>query len=68
MFLSFKAGSYLTAGEPDHAAAAATESLTLANKIGAPRCAALVRSLVPGFKKHVGAEGVDEFLERMRAR
>lgn len=67
VFLIYEAGSYLKAGEPDRAAAVATEPLTLANKIGAPRCAALVRDLVPAFKKHAAAEGVDELLERVRA-
>ncbi|MFF4948631.1 hypothetical protein [Streptomyces chattanoogensis] len=36
VFLIYEAGSYLKAGEPGRAAAVATESLTPANKIGAP--------------------------------
>ncbi|MFD7172773.1 hypothetical protein [Streptomyces sp. NPDC059929] len=43
------------------------QSLTLAKKIGAPRCVALVRDLTPGFKKYAGADGVNDLLERVRA-
>ncbi|MGC5411513.1 XRE family transcriptional regulator, partial [Streptomyces sp. DT225] len=63
---TYEAGSYLKAGEADQAAAAAAESLTLANKIGAPRCVALVRELAPGFNKYAGADGVNDLLERVR--
>ncbi|MGC4950048.1 XRE family transcriptional regulator [Streptomyces sp. DT224] len=66
VFLTYEAGSYLKAGEADQAAAAAAESLTLANKIGAPRCVALVRELAPGFNKYAGADGVNDLLERVR--
>lgn len=67
VFLTYEAGSFLKAGEADHAAAAAKESLTLANRIGAPRCVALVRDLLPGFKKYAGAEGVSELVHLARA-
>ncbi|MFI1185661.1 helix-turn-helix transcriptional regulator [Streptomyces californicus] len=67
VFLSYEAGSLLRAGEADQAAAAAMQSLTLATKIGAPRCVALVRDLVPGFKKYAGADGVNGLLEHIRA-
>lgn len=67
VFLTYEAGSFLRAGEAEHAAAAATESLTLANKIGAPRCVTLVRDLIPSFRKYTRAEGVDELLEHARA-
>ncbi|MBU3864407.1 hypothetical protein KN815_10040 [Streptomyces sp. 4503] len=67
VFLTYQAGSFLQAGEADHAAAAAKESLLLANRIGAPRCVTLVRDLLPGFKKFAGAEGVEELLELARA-
>lgn len=66
VFLSYEASSFLTAGEADHAAAAAKESLILAHKIGAPRCVTLVTDLLPGFRQYAGAEGVDELLEIAR--
>ncbi|WP_406220830.1 helix-turn-helix transcriptional regulator [Streptomyces decoyicus] len=67
VFLTYEAGSHLRAGEVDNAAAAAKESLTLATRIGAPRCITLVRDLLPDFKKHSSAEGVHELLELARA-
>ncbi|WP_244188870.1 helix-turn-helix transcriptional regulator [Streptomyces yokosukanensis] len=67
VFLSYEAGSLLRAGDADQAAAAAMQSLTLAKKIGAPRCVALVRDLTPGFKRYAGADGVNDLLERVRA-
>lgn len=67
VFLSYEAGSFLRAGEADQAAAAAMQSLTLATKIGAPRCVALVRDLAPEFKKYAGADGVNNLLEHIRA-
>jgi transcriptional regulator with XRE-family HTH domain len=67
VFLTYEAGSFLQAGEADRAAAAATRSLTLAQKIGAPRCVTLVRELAPGFTKFAGADGVDDLLERIGA-
>ncbi|MFD8847671.1 XRE family transcriptional regulator [Streptomyces sp. NPDC059604] len=67
VFLSYEAGSLLRAGEADQAATTAMQSLTLATKIGAPRCVALVRDLAPGFKKYAGAEGVNDLLEHIRA-
>lgn len=67
VFLGYEAGSFLRAGEADQAAAAAMRSLSLAEKIGAPRCVALVRDLAPGFKQYAGADGVGDLLERVRA-
>ncbi|MDI3390030.1 helix-turn-helix transcriptional regulator [Streptomyces sp. B-S-A8] len=67
VFLSYEAGSFLKVGEADQAAAAATQSLTLAEKIGAPRCVALVRDLAPEFKKYAGVDAVDDLLDRVRA-
>ncbi|MER5549938.1 XRE family transcriptional regulator, partial [Streptomyces sp. NPDC002589] len=67
VFLSYEAGSFLQRGEADQAAAAAMHSLTLAKKIGAPRCIALVRDLAPGFNGHAGVHGVDELLELVHA-
>ncbi|MFD4634857.1 helix-turn-helix transcriptional regulator [Streptomyces sp. NPDC058284] len=67
VFLTYEAGSFLKAGEADQAAAAASQSLTLSSKIGAPRCVSLVRELTPGFEKYAGTGDVDDLLERVRA-
>lgn len=40
VFLAYRAASYLDLKEPEPAAAATTESLLLAPRTGAPRCAA----------------------------
>ncbi|MGE6738488.1 XRE family transcriptional regulator, partial [Streptomyces sp. NPDC059900] len=66
VFLTYEAGSFLNAGEADRAAQAATQSLALAKKIGAPRCVTLVHELAPAFKKYKGVDSVDELLERVR--
>ncbi|MFJ6898224.1 helix-turn-helix transcriptional regulator [Streptomyces hokutonensis] len=66
VFLSYDAASLLQAGQVDQAAATAHESLLLAQQIGAPRCVALIRDMLPGFAKHAGAERVDELLELAR--
>ncbi|MGQ4436780.1 MULTISPECIES: hypothetical protein [unclassified Streptomyces] len=66
VFLSYEANTLLEAGEVDHAAATAQESLLLATQIGAPRCVALVRDMLPGFEKYRRAQQVDEFLELAR--
>lgn len=68
VFLSYEADSLLQAGEVDHAAATAQESLRLATQIGAPRCATLVHDMLPGFVKYRGTERVDELLELARTR
>ncbi|MGW6318770.1 helix-turn-helix transcriptional regulator [Streptomyces sp. NPDC055099] len=66
VFLTAEASSYLKTGEVDRAAEAATQSLALATRIGAPRCVTLVKELAPGFKKYRGVESVDVLLEQVR--
>lgn len=67
VFQTYQARSYLELGEPEQAAAAATEALDLALRIGAPRCVELVRELSPRFEKFPTAEGVPELLARAAA-
>ncbi|MDH6221760.1 hypothetical protein [Streptomyces pseudovenezuelae] len=54
-------------GQHDHglrpAAAAATQSLLLARRIGAPRCVRLVDDLLPRFEPYAHASGVAELLQ-----
>lgn len=61
MFLTYRAASYLSLNDPEPAAA--TESLILARRIGAPRCANLVRDLLPRFQPYRHAHGVPELLQ-----
>ncbi|MFG2425649.1 XRE family transcriptional regulator [Streptomyces sp. NPDC048448] len=63
VFLAYRASSYLTAKEPGAAAAAASESLLLARRIGAPRCVNLVHDLLPRFQPYRQEQGVPELLE-----
>ncbi|MGW5820072.1 helix-turn-helix transcriptional regulator [Streptomyces noursei] len=63
IFQVYEAGSFLQAGEVEAAAACAREALTLSREIGAPRCLALVRELLPAFEATRGAEGVEELFE-----
>ncbi|MCD9165789.1 hypothetical protein [Streptomyces albireticuli] len=67
VFLAYEAEEYLRDGEYDRAATTATQALTMANRIGAPRCVELVHGLLPGFAGHTSAEGVGELLELARA-
>ncbi|MGV9934033.1 hypothetical protein ACWDY4_26200 [Streptomyces olivaceoviridis] len=67
VFLAYGARTHLDLKEPDLAAAAATQSLELAHRIGAPRCVELVRDLVPRFKTFRDAEGVPELLAKAAA-
>ncbi|WP_327388182.1 MULTISPECIES: hypothetical protein [unclassified Streptomyces] len=61
------AGSSLLQGrEVEQAAAAATQSLELATRIGADRCVTLVQNLAPDFSEHRGVAGVGELMERLR--
>ncbi|WP_406368757.1 XRE family transcriptional regulator [Streptomyces sp. NBC_00647] len=62
VFLTYQAASHLDQKEPEPAAAAATQSLLLARRIGAPRCTSLVEALLPRFQPYAGAQGVQEFL------
>ncbi|MFD5338059.1 hypothetical protein [Streptomyces hawaiiensis] len=57
MFLAYRAASYLDLKEPEPAAAAATRSLLLARRIGAPRCIRLVDDLLPRFQPYARAQG-----------
>ncbi|MFD9281094.1 hypothetical protein ACFWD7_28005 [Streptomyces mirabilis] len=63
VFLAYRAASYLDLKEPEPAAAAATRSLLLARRIGAPRCVALVDDLLPRFQPYARARGVPELLQ-----
>ncbi|KFF99111.1 hypothetical protein IQ62_20680 [Streptomyces scabiei] len=63
VFLAYRAASYLDLKEPEPAAAAATESLLLARRIGAPRCVQLVDDLLPRFQHYQDAQGVPELLQ-----
>ncbi|WP_413754806.1 XRE family transcriptional regulator [Streptomyces sp. MMBL 11-3] len=62
VFLTYRAASYLDQNEPEPAAAAATESLLLARRIGAPRCVSLVNDLLPRFQPYTNVPGVPELL------
>ncbi|MFG2681327.1 XRE family transcriptional regulator [Streptomyces sp. NPDC048392] len=63
VFLAYRAASYLDLQEPEPAAAAATQSLLLARRIGAPRCVSLVDDLLPRFQPYTRAQGVPELLQ-----
>lgn len=67
VFLTYQAKSHLDLGETELAAAAALDSLDLAQRIGAPRCVQLVRDLIPHFEAHPTAQGVPELLARAAA-
>ncbi|KUL50240.1 hypothetical protein ADL22_07490 [Streptomyces sp. NRRL F-4489] len=62
VFLAYEAENYLRSGEIDQAAHAAHTAFTMADRIGAPRCTALIRGLAPGFAKHATAPGVERLL------
>lgn len=62
VFLAYRSASYLDLKEPEPAAAAATQSLLLARRIGAPRCAQLVDVLLPRFQPYQNTQGVPELL------
>ncbi|MEU9900040.1 hypothetical protein AB0H67_41975 [Streptomyces phaeochromogenes] len=63
VFLTYRSASYLDLKEPEPAAAAATQSLLLARRIGAPRCVSLVDDLLPRFQPYAHAQGVPELLQ-----
>lgn len=50
VFLTCQAASHLDQMEPESAAAAATQALLLARRIGPPRCTCLVEALLPRFQ------------------
>ncbi|MFC9683288.1 XRE family transcriptional regulator [Streptomyces sp. NPDC056948] len=63
VFLAYRAASYLDLNEPEPAAAAATRSLLLARRMGAPRCIRLIGDLLPRFQSYARAHGVPELLQ-----
>ncbi|MBT2409394.1 XRE family transcriptional regulator [Streptomyces sp. ISL-12] len=63
VFLAYRAASYLDQKEPEPAATAATQSLLLARRIGAPRCISLVNDLLPRFQPYHRAQGVSELFQ-----
>ncbi|RRR85965.1 helix-turn-helix transcriptional regulator [Streptomyces sp. RP5T] len=63
VFLAYRAASYLDLKEPEPAAAAATQSLLLARRIGAPRCVQLVDDLLPRFEPYARTQGVPELFQ-----
>ncbi|MFF1443327.1 XRE family transcriptional regulator [Streptomyces sp. NPDC058295] len=63
VFLAYRATSYLDQKEPEPAAAAATQSLLLARRIGAPRCVSVINDLLPRFQPYAHAQGVPELLQ-----
>ncbi|MFD7551439.1 XRE family transcriptional regulator [Streptomyces sp. NPDC059816] len=67
VFLAYQAASHLDRREPERAAVAAREALTLAQAIGAPRCVQLVQDLTPRFTTYATGEGVLELLTLARA-
>ncbi|MFF4429793.1 helix-turn-helix transcriptional regulator [Streptomyces sp. NPDC001513] len=62
VFLAYQASSFIDLSEPEQAAAAALESLELAQRIGAPRCVQLVEDLIPRLESFRDAQGVRELL------
>ncbi|MER5996299.1 XRE family transcriptional regulator [Streptomyces viridosporus] len=63
VFLAYRAASHLDLKEPEPAAAAATQSLLLARRIGAPRCVKLIDDLLPRFRPYQNVRGVPELLQ-----
>ncbi|MFJ6740813.1 XRE family transcriptional regulator [Streptomyces sp. NPDC091279] len=67
IFLTYEAHSLLRSREVEQALAVTTESLDLAERIGAGRCVTLVRELAPAFKPYRQVAGVSAFMERLNA-
>ncbi|UQI48223.1 helix-turn-helix domain-containing protein [Streptomyces sp. HU2014] len=65
VFLAYEAEGYLQGGEIDQAAYAAHKALAMAQRIGAPRCTALISGMMPDFKKHKAAPGVAQLLHEV---
>ncbi|WP_372410434.1 XRE family transcriptional regulator [Streptomyces luteireticuli] len=63
IFLTYEAEGYLKRGDIDQAADAARTALAMAQRIGAPRCTALISGMVPAFRKHGTAPGVAQLLD-----
>lgn len=60
VFLAYRAASYLGFQGTEPAAAAATQPLLLAHRIGARRCARLIDDPLPRFAPYTRAHGVPE--------
>lgn len=67
VFLSYEAESLLQQGEIDRGAATAYHSLVLAQRTGAARCIRQVGQLAPRLESHRGVEGVERFLQAVKA-
>ncbi|MFC5718939.1 hypothetical protein ACFP1Z_01930 [Streptomyces gamaensis] len=67
VFLAYEAEGYLQGGDIDQAAHAAHTALAMAQRIGAPRCTALISGMAPAFKKHKTAPGVAQLLDEIHA-
>ncbi|WP_131815845.1 hypothetical protein [Streptomyces sp. 3213.3] len=65
--LSYEASTYLNSREPERAAATASEALTLAHQLEAPRCIRLIKNLSPDFTPYTAADGVPVLLAQLRA-
>lgn len=65
VFLVTQGLSLLRAGEIAQAATVVTQSLDLAERIGADRCVSLVRDMALDFAPHRSEAGVGELLERL---
>jgi hypothetical protein len=63
VLLAYRAASYLDLKEHEPAAVAATQSLLLARRTGAPRCVRLVEDPLPRFQPYARAQGVTELLQ-----
>ncbi|MBQ0828578.1 helix-turn-helix transcriptional regulator [Streptomyces tagetis] len=67
IFMTYEAHSLLQARDVEQALTVTNRSLDLATRIGAERCVALVRELVPAFKPYRGVDGVTDLMDRLRA-
>lgn len=67
VFLSYEAESLLRQGEVDQSAATAYQALALAQNTGAGRCIRQVSGLAPRLGAFRGVEGVDRFLDTVKA-
>ncbi|MFD7291546.1 hypothetical protein [Streptomyces sp. NPDC059863] len=65
IFLVYEADTYLRARRPEQAAAAAQRSLSLSTRIGAPRCVAMTRDLLPAFRPYTTAQGVPDLMRAL---
>lgn len=67
VFLAYEAEGYLRSGDVDQAADAALTALEVAERIGAPRCTALIHELAPDFERHPMAPGVEQLLGKIHS-